>query len=176
MLLCKTGDKLKLSPLPGVMGVPPGVTVTPARRPGVKITPNTTNTITVAQPSSQNVTYIKGPPNLGSNIRVSKCLPGGSGGFGVSQPVASSSNNTSEAVLQTSPDSTSNGNDAASPQVENVDNDDATAEYPVSDNENSDTFVPDSQGLESEDSNSSVKRRATDQEDPLGGKRIKPDS
>jgi len=176
MLLCKTGDKLKLSPLPGVMGVPPGVTVTPARRPGVKITPNTTNTITVAQPSSQNVTYIKGPPNLGSNIRVSKCLPGGSGGFAVSQPVASSSNNTSEAVLQTSPDSTSNGNDAASPQVENVDNDDATAEYPVSDNENSDTFVPDSQGLESEDSNSSVKRRATDQEDPLGGKRIKPDS
>jgi len=172
MLLCKTGDKLKLSPMPGVMGVPPGVTVTPARRTGVKITP--TNTITVAQPQRS----LLGTSNLGPGIHVRK-LSSAPSGFSVSQPVASSSNSNSasETVLQTSPDSTSNGHDGGpSPHVEGADNDDANAEYPGSDNENSDTFVPDSQGLESEDSNSSVKRRAPDQEDPLGGKRIKPDS
>jgi len=111
--------------------------------------------------------------HLGPNIQVRK-LSSHPGGFtSGSHTITTSSSTTAETYLQTSPDSTSNGTDANKQD----DNEPHILEHSNSDNDTNEIFVPDSQGLESEDSNSSVKRQG-DGVDPIGsgGKRRKTDT
>merc|ERR1719187_2912955 len=162
MLISKKGEQIRVTPLGG-QGLPPGVTVTPSRSTSLQLTP----TVSAAG---------EGPAvHLGPSIQVRKLSshPATFGGSQSSLAASSSGSQSSlEPYLQTSPDSTSNGND----NNKQEDNEPQILEQSNSDNETNEIFVPDSQGLESgEDSNSSIKRPG-DAVDPIGGKRMKQDS